>query len=1313
MLLALSPSQHRDGRRKRGRARLGTWGTALLVGGFAIAACQTAQAQTTTAVARWGQASALLSSLFVVYGGQTADTSGTASSYTSGTLSADLLLLDLNSSFSVGIGSPAPWQTVALGDTSALVNAEGSRTTAPTVAFGSLAPLTHRQVLLFGGSASAAAVQTGTDSTYTFQLIEADDATYSATWELAPAAWSQPTRRIYQSMESDGRGGVWIMGGQREDSSSAALDEAWTFNHSSSSPLFNSLAAPTGSLVGATATLLSDDTILFLGGEDSTGALQAFDSVVTYDTTSNSWSSLRTRGVNGSSSAVPVPRRGHVAVSLPNQRIFLHGGSSTADLTTPLDDAWILDWSVSTPRWTQIPFSNIAPTARFGHSAVAYGSKVLMTLGWAGTAPADVAVYAFDASTMVAGSDGTWSGGSWISWYTPDATVVATTDTTTGQTVTSGDSTTSSGSTANNVGGNGSSTSSGGTPKKGSDRSSGSASTTSSSSSASSSTSSSPSSSSAKAGHKTSSSAKTSTAGAISSTKTPTPAAPDDNSKSQDLTSDDGSKGSSAGAKAGAAIGVLLGVGLVVAAGYVLYNRRKQKKRLAMWQYGKPGGEDGYGASGAGGGAGLLGGAAAMGYEEGGYAGDEKDHYPAPPSSQGHNDGSWSPPTALFPSVFGSVRSKKPEGLAPLHVYGNIGRDAAPVSVSGGVYASHHSHATEGSGPGVREKLAMLTGLNGWSQHGHQQRFDMLADEDAEAAYGAHDNRSSMHHYGNSEDVAGDVGGYTGGYDYQKDDVHDGYDDYDNAYSPEGLPYDSEQGAYHGQSTGVRSVSGAAAGFMAAVRTVSGSHRQHAHQRLPTEEEDYVANEPYDEKYGTYARNEAVGSELSYQSTVRKSNRGTRPSSIRDSIIDGFTSLPEKSSNRRNSIGQHSQHTLEGSSSMKRSSSWWDRVMSGSSILDRTSSGRLAVLPSARDPIRDPALPPSLSTLTAIKESPRSVDPSEDRSTFDGPHTVQPTVRAIDNNGHKRKAGRVGEMMLADGHGRSQSSLQSGTSSQLEAQLRDMDVAQRTRTGSGSDMTVSTKKTRRTNNSSATSRGTSSVGLPQPVDVMGDDARRRDSSYASQAHAPRYEIGDVSHASVGADADDTAAGGEVLADLSLSAISESDGLGADESRDLAGDFSSPSPFDDRYASRKEPSRRSLLPRSASEVPSITPLTTKRARANPRLTNPSNPLPKNPQAPPLVGSVKDRVEAIERRKSELLAAATAGSGSGSTGGSLPASPSLTEMGYEQQEVYSATPNPGVSVTGTPLMGKVSHGLVPKPQLFVANPDHARRNRAGRS
>lgn len=748
-----------------------------------------------------------------------------------------------------------------------------------------------------------------------------------------------------------------------------------------------------------------------------------------------------------------------------------------------------------------------------------------------------------------------------------------------------------------------------------------------------------------------------------------------------------------------------MGVALLIAVGYALYNRRKQKQRLAKWQYGKPGG--------AGGGAGLLGGAAAMGYEEGGYAADEKEHYSSPSSSQGHGDGSWSPPTALFPSVFGSVRSKKPEGLAPLHVYSNLGRDVGPVSVSGGVYAPHHSHATEGSGPGVREKLAMLTGLNGWSQPTHQQRFDMLADEDAEAAYGAHDNRSSMHHYGNSEDVGGDVGGYTGGYDYQKDDANDGYDDYDYAYDPDNLPYDSEQGAYHGQSTGVRSVSGAAAGFMAAVRTVSGQHRQHAHQRVPTEEDEYVANEGYDEKYGTYGRNEAVGSELSHQSTGRKSQRSARPPSIRNSIIDGFTTLPEKSSSRRNSIGQQSQHTLDGSSSMKRSSSWWDRVMAGSSILDRTSSGRLAVLPSARDPIRDPALPPSHSTLTAIKESPRSTDPSEDRSTFEGAHSAHPTARAVDSKDHKRKAaphlGRVGEVMLADGHGRSQSSLQSGNSSQLEAQLRGMDVAQRTRTGSGSDTTVSTKKTRRTANSSAASRGTSSVGLPQPVEELVIDGRGESASYTHQARAPRYEIGDVSHASMGADADHADAGGETLADLSLSAISESEGLGADESRDLAGDFSSPSPFDDRYASRKESSRRSLLPRSASEVPSITPLTTKRARANPQLTARSNPLPKNPQAPPLVGSVKDRVEAIERRKAELLLAAAS---AGSAGGSLPASPSLTEMGYEQQESYSygASPNPGESATGAPLMGKVSHGLVPKPQLFVANPDHARRHRA---
>lgn len=108
--------------------------------------------------------------------------------------------------------------------------------------------------------------------------------------------------------------------------------------------------------------------------------------------------------------------------------------------------------------------------------------------------------------------------------------------------------------------------------------------------------------------------------------------------------------------------------------------------------------------------------------------------------------------------------------------------------------------------------------------------------------------------------------------------------------------------------------------------------------------------------------------------------------------------------------------------------------------------------------------------------------------------------------------------------------------------------------------------------------------------------------------------------------------------------------------------------------------------NTSDVPSITPATTKRARANSELTS---PVRKAVKASPNMhlnefgaGKVRDRVKAIEAARAK---------------GEQPASSPTSNT------TLQPLPPAARRKTTSKKQGERSHGLVPRGQLFVANPD----------
>lgn len=1143
---------------------------------------------------RWGQASVLAGErYFVVQGGHTNGEQGGGYTFTSGPQTSDTLLLDLSESFD---NADAPW--IAVNSTSS--------SQPPAVAFHSLSLLEDGSLFAYGGI-SGTSDSSGTATQSANSSISAYSAKLTSrntriSWKAASSTWQVPQSRIFHSSECDGKGSVWIFGGEKSDGSTIVFDETWAFNATSASPAFTSETKPPTGLIGSTATMLSNGNIIVLGGADQQSNLQPFQTVTTYNPQKASWTKTSTAGSGSdkrSSQQFPSPRRNHIAVTLPDRRIFIHGGGN-AQLSQAMDDAWILDWSVKPPKWTQITV-NDGPSARFGHSAVAYGAKVAMSFGWAANNPADTSLYVFDASKMSNDGKGSWEGGQWSSSYSPDPSIASSKGD-----HTNGDSNNHS-SPASSSSGGGSSTSGGssdGTSDSGSSSDSGSG----------------------KDGGDN---------GGLG-----------DGPNSDDGSSSGGNK-AKAGTMAGAVVGSLLGLTALVGVGYYAY--RKHQQPGDDWRHGD--------------GAEIL------------LRGSK--HYDGPDQLMTEKDieegGEFQP--GMHP--MGPRAQRSEQGHWNLN---NVGQ------------------AFEGSGPHFRQRLALFTGLGLGAHQSTQHRFDMLADEDEMETESITLKRRQHPSYieeGDNDEFDG-LPVHTKERSYGR---LNQYDEQDYVYG--------DLGFTEGR------------GELDAYITSPFEQDRRNDRGAPDGLAAYEPGDLYDLDDRSEHETPLTASGPASSQTHTNASSNSTPSSVsKGSVHLSFSEAPGPAQRQK-------YHNLQadGSSSVRRSSTWWDRFKV-QGFLERSSSGRLYSGPNAEDPIRDPAEPP---TLDSIREASHSAEPTRASNPFE----------------NSTGADELGYVRGGEYASHSLSSLQSGRSSLLEARMRNMDVIQRAGT-------ISSRRSASTGYSDGTSRSGS----------MHSSAHSRHPSLRDGAASAANHHG---HTPV----DSTP--GSVVWDPHRWGLDQIPGTveeqeegdetredKANESQDIA-DTSYGSHIDDPYEAIHEKSYKPTLPdihdshssthveshtpqrahmghvpkeHQLSESPSLTPSTTKRARNNAELTSPLSPVTKRTRSPPTQGSVKDRVKAIERKWTDEGPAALL---------PMPRSPAFSthsgtsgentdprEQSNNNTNVYvpgrggkpiltkldmaSASQNDTVSsptrLTSAAGHGKIRHGLVPKAQLYVANPDNRR-------
>ena len=313
----------------------------------------------------------------------------------------------------------------------------------------------------------------------------------------------------------------------------------------------------------------------------------------------------------------------------------------------------------------------------------------------------------------------------------------------------------------------------------------------------------------------------------------------------------------------------------------------------------------------------------------------------------------------------------------------------------------------------------------------------------------------------------------------------------------------------------------------------------------------------------------------------------------------------------------------------------------------------------------------------------------------------------------------------------------SGDTTMLEARMRTMDVQR-----------AGTISSRRTYSSGARSDRMGSTGgsMSSAGGLSRHASVRRDGQIQAQENIEQTPMSESTPGSIVWDPSKYNMPGTVY---------EQDEA-ADESRDIA-DTS-------RQEEEEEVVGDDLLlfkhhdQRMPSEVPSLTPSTTKRARQNPELTSPLSPVQKRARSPPIRGTVKDRALAIERKWTQEGANAVL---------PVPRSPAISmhsqqsgnsggQLGEEESDLTPQTFVPGRG--GRPILTKLvspskpsnrildegnenegmilsptnitsplsinkkqsqnegkrfTHDLVPKAQLYIANPDKRRGSSADTS
>ncbi|BGP19176.1 hypothetical protein JCM10213v2_007263 [Rhodosporidiobolus nylandii] len=363
-----------------------------------------ASAQSTGgSVGRWAQSSALLSpssnpALLVVSGkaavaGQTVTSTPSVSS---------ALSLDLSSPIP-DLSSPT-WVDLAM-----------SSTDSPTSAYASLIPLSDTSALFFGGDATgssspAFAVQTGNDSSFLLALSSSSSGSWA--YESASAWPAQPQRRemAYTASATNGSySRAWVYGGQKADGSGSAFGELWELSApvasdsgevdtaSASWKMVDASGSAPPAMFDGTAVLVPSSqsgalpSIYLIGGvsSPSPGSTSAasLSSVYVFTPSSSlamgSWSTLSVSG------SVPGGRRGAAAVHVGDGKIWIQGGRS-ADGQTVYSDAAVLD--TKSGAWSKASEGD----AVWGQTAQMVGETVVMAFGYGSSVPAStaLAVYA-------------------------------------------------------------------------------------------------------------------------------------------------------------------------------------------------------------------------------------------------------------------------------------------------------------------------------------------------------------------------------------------------------------------------------------------------------------------------------------------------------------------------------------------------------------------------------------------------------------------------------------------------------------------------------------------------------------------------------------------------------------------------------------------------------------------------------------------------------------------------------------------------------------------------------------------------------
>ncbi|KAF9489781.1 hypothetical protein BDN71DRAFT_1455602 [Pleurotus eryngii] len=338
---------------------------------------------------RWGQSQMIVGEAIFVYGGKI--DAFNSFGYTGAPSTNELLILPLSSPFSA---LAPPWALLASSNNE-------STSQGPHIAWSTLSPVNTSMALLLGGIAdpnSDISIQTRADSAILIDvfnqlapnIIAHPDAGYA----------NEPVRRMQHAACTAPNGRVFIIGGVRADGSGTALSQHVIFDPSLS---FTSLGSDGGppAIYGHNCIMLPNGHLLVFGGlSPISGGLIPFDAIWVLDTsriddpTRPDWFQL-----NITTNALPGPRRNFAAALLGDGRILIHGGQD-ASAQAVYSDGWILDLSGDGGNavWEQVEVLNQLG-ARRDHFAVASGNEVIFGFGYSSSAPAPAPLQIYDSSS--------------------------------------------------------------------------------------------------------------------------------------------------------------------------------------------------------------------------------------------------------------------------------------------------------------------------------------------------------------------------------------------------------------------------------------------------------------------------------------------------------------------------------------------------------------------------------------------------------------------------------------------------------------------------------------------------------------------------------------------------------------------------------------------------------------------------------------------------------------------------------------------------------------------------------------------------